>query len=156
MGLDKIRTVALHRVPAVAAATETQTSRAKPELTPAVIAWRSAHGLIAVVFLASIAYIWWCALSGHRGPMLRRAVAALAAEGALVAANHGDCPLGGLGERIGDPVPLFELVLSPPVAKRAVPALGLVTAAGLALLAARSGRGRAGIVGTQTTKGLPC
>jgi hypothetical protein len=110
-------------------------------LTPAVLAWRTGHALIALGFLASIAYIWWCALTGNRGPPLRPAVAALAAEGALVAANRGDCPLGGLGERIGDPVPLFELVLPPRAARLAVPALGGVTAAGVALLAIRSRSG---------------
>ena len=58
-----------------------------------------------------------------------------------MAANHGDCPLGPLQERLGDPIPLFELVLSPAAARRAVPALGLVTAAGLVLLVLRGRRG---------------
>jgi len=82
-------------------------------LSSAVIAWRAAHGLIAIGFLASIGYVWWCALSGRRGPWLRRAIAALVGEGVVVAANHGDCPLGRLGDRVGDPVPLFEPALSP-------------------------------------------
>jgi hypothetical protein len=107
-----------------------------------VVAWRSAHGVIAIGFLASIGYVWWCALSGRRGPLLRTAIAALLGEGVLVACNRGDCPLGALGDRIGDPVPLFELVLSPRAARRAVPTLGAVTAAGCLLLAARSGSGR--------------
>jgi hypothetical protein len=62
------------------------------------------------------------------------------AEGAFVSANSGDCPLGPLQERLGDPVPLFELVLSPSAARRAVPTLGLITAAGLLLLVGRSPR----------------
>lgn len=106
----------------------------------AVVAWRAAHGLIAAGFLASIAYVWWCALSGRRGPLLRLAIAALAGEGVFVVANRGDYPLGPLGDRVGDPVPLFELVLPPRAAPRAVPALGVATAAGIALLAARSRR----------------
>jgi hypothetical protein len=110
-------------------------------LSPAVIAWRSAHGLVAIGFLASIAYVWWCALSGRRGPWLRRAIAALVGEAVVVAANHGDCPLGRLGDRVGDPVPLFELALSPRAAKRAIPALGAVTAVGLGLLLTRSRSG---------------
>jgi hypothetical protein len=117
----------------------------KTQLTPAVLAWRTGHALIAIGFLASIAYVWRCALTGTRGPLLRPAIAALAAEGALVAANQGDCPLGGLGERIGDPVPLFELVLSPRAARLAVPVLGGVTAAGVALLAIRSRAGAGGL-----------
>jgi hypothetical protein len=45
-----------------------------------------------------------------------------------------------LQERLGDPVPLFELVLSPRAAKRAVPTLGAITAAGLVLLVVRGRR----------------
>jgi hypothetical protein len=43
-------------------------------------------------------------------------------------------------DRPGDPVPLFELVLSPRAAKRAVPALGAIAAAGLVLLVVRGPR----------------
>lgn|SRR5690349_4126188 len=109
--------------------------------TPAVLVWRAGHGLIAIGFLASIGHVWWCALTGRRGPWLRLAIAALVGEGVLVVANGGDCPLGPLGDRIGDPVPLFELVLSRRAARRAVPMLGAVTAVGVAILAARSRSG---------------
>jgi hypothetical protein len=108
-------------------------------LPPAALAFRRAHAVIAAAFLLAIAYVWWCALSGRRGPLLRVAIVALAAEGTLVVANRGDCPLGGLQERVGDPVPLFELVLSPRAARRAVPILGAVAAAGVALVARRRG-----------------
>ena len=108
------------------------------KLSPAALACRAAHAAIAVAFLLAIAYVWWCALTGRRGPLLRVAVMALAVEGVLVAVNRGDCPLGGVQERLGDPVPLFELLLSPRAAKRAVPVLGAVAAAGVALLAGRS------------------
>lgn len=107
-------------------------------MSRAVFAWRLGHAAIALGFLGSIAYIWWCGLTGRRGPLLRLAIEALVAEGVVVIANRGDCPLGALGERIGDPVPLFELVLPPRAARAAVPVLGLVTLAGLGLLAARS------------------
>jgi hypothetical protein len=53
-------------------------------------------------------------------------------------------PLGPFGERIGDQVPLFELVLPPRAARLAVPLLGGVTALGVGVVAARS---RAGHVG---------
>ena len=122
----------------------TSASRSRAVLSPAVVAWRAAHGLIAIAFLAAIAYVWWCALSGRRGSLLRPAIAALIGEGVLVGANRGDCPLGPLGDRMGDPDPLFELVLSPRAARRAVPALGVLTGVGLGLLAARSRRGGAG------------
>ena len=106
-------------------------------LSPAALAFRTVHALIAASFLAAIAHIWWCALTGRRDRLLHVAVGALAGEGALVVANHGDCPLGPFQERMGDPVPLFELVLSPRAARWAVPSLGGVTLAGVALLARR-------------------
>ena len=106
-------------------------------LPPAAIALRTAHAGISLAFLSAIAHVWWCALTRRRTRLLRAAVVALICEGAAVAANGGDCPLGGLQERAGDPVPLFELVLSPRAAERAVPALGAVAAAGIGLLAAR-------------------
>jgi hypothetical protein len=106
-------------------------------LSPAARAFRAVHGAITVAFLAAIIYVWWCAVTRRRDRWLRVAVAALVIEGAVVTANHGDCPLGPLQARFGDPVPLFELVLSPTAARRAVPVLGLVTVAGLTLLAHR-------------------
>lgn len=111
--------------------------RSRPGLSRAIIAWRATHALVAFGFLAAIAEVWRAALTGRRGPFLRPAVGALAAEGAFVAANHGDCPLGPVGDRIGDPVPLFELVLPPRAARAAIPALGAFTATGVALLAIR-------------------
>ena len=114
---------------------------ATERLTPAALAFRVAHGAIAAAFLSAIGYVWWCALTGRRDRLLRVAVVALAGEGAFVAASHGDCPLGPLQERLGDPVPLFQLVLSRTAARRAVPALGLVATTGLVLLARRSPSG---------------
>jgi hypothetical protein len=113
---------------------------ASKRLSPEARAFRAGHGAITVAFLGAIAYVWWCALTGRRDSWLRLAVVALVAEGASVVANHGDCPLGPLQERLGDPVPLFQLVLSPTAARRAVPALGLITAAGLILLVRRGPR----------------
>ena len=111
--------------------------RPAKKLSRAAVAFRTFHAAIAVEQLLAIAYVWWCALTDRRGRLLSVAVASLIGEGVLVAANHGDCPLGGLQERLGDPVPLFELVLSHRAAKRAVPTLGVIAAAGLALLVVR-------------------
>jgi hypothetical protein len=111
---------------------------AEPRLSIAARAFRGLHGVIAVVFLLAIVYVWWCALTGRRDRWLRAAVAALVTEGVFVTANRGDCPLGGLQDRLGDPVPLFELVLSPSAARRAVPVLGAVTGAGIGLLLRRA------------------
>jgi hypothetical protein len=109
-------------------------------LSPAARAFRLGHAVIAVAFLAAIGHVWRCALTGRRDRWLRAAVVALVGEGTLVAANHGDCPLGPLQERLHDPVPLFELVLSPTGARRAVPTLGAVATAGILLLARRGPR----------------
>lgn len=113
------------------------------ELSWAALAFRAFHAAIAVEMLLAIGYVWYCAVAGRRDRLLRVAAATLIGEGVLVTANRGDCPLGGLQERLGDPVPLFELVLSPRAAKLAVPTLGAIAAVGLALLAARGRRGRA-------------
>ena len=110
------------------------------KLSRAALAFRSAHAAIAVEQLLAIAYVWWCALTGRRDRLLRIAAATLIGEGVLVSANHGDCPLGPLQERLGDPVPLFELALSPRAAKRAVPTLGGITALGLVILMVRGHR----------------
>jgi hypothetical protein len=109
-------------------------------VSPAARAFRACHAAIAAAFLGAVGYVWWCALTGRRDRGLHLAVVALVAEGAVVTANHGDCPLGPLQERLGDPIPLFELVLSPTAARRAVPTLGLITVAGLMLLVRRSPR----------------
>jgi len=113
---------------------------ARGPLSPAARALRVAHTAVTAMFLLAIGYIWWCALSGRRGRLLRVAVVSLTGEAVLVAANDGDCPLGGLQQRVDDPVPLFELVLSPAAARRAVPALGGVAGTGMAVLAWRSAR----------------
>src|SRR5206468_11923554 len=107
---------------------------AEPKLSATARAFRAFHGLVAVAFLVAIGYVWWCALTGRRDRWLRVAVAALATEGAFVTANHGNCPLGPLQDQLHDPVPLFELVLSPTAARRAVPVLGAVAAVGILLL----------------------
>jgi hypothetical protein len=110
------------------------------KLSRAALAFRAFHAAIAVEQLLAITYVWWCALSGRRDRLLRIAAATLIGEGVLVTANHGDCPLGPLQDRLGDPVPLFELVLSPRAAKRAVPTLGGITTLGLVLLIVRGHR----------------
>ena len=132
----------LHRPVANGSADDARGRRRVPtsELSRAALAFRTFHTAIAAQQLLAIAYVWWCALTGRRDRLLRIAVATLLGEGVLVAANHGDCPLGGLQERLGDPVPLFELVLSPRAAKRAVPTLGAIAGAGLVLLVARGRR----------------
>jgi hypothetical protein len=99
---------------------------------------RAAHTLIAAVELTSLGYVWSCALTGRRDAALRVAVTTLVVEGVALGAGGGDCPLGPLHGRLGDPVPLFELVLPPRAAKAAVPVLAGVSCLGLGVLAVRS------------------
>jgi len=104
------------------------------KLSRAALAFRAVHAAIAIEQLLAIAYVWYCVLSGRRGRLLRIAATTLIGEGVLVTGNHGDCPLGPLQERRGDPIPLFELVLSPRAAKLAVPTLGGNATLGLVIL----------------------
>jgi hypothetical protein len=78
-------------------------SRPAAKLSRAAMSFRAFHTAIAVEQLLAIGYVWWCALSGRRDRLLRIAAATLIAEGVLVGANRGDCPLGGLQQRLGDP-----------------------------------------------------
>jgi hypothetical protein len=96
-------------------------------MTRPMVFFRTFHAAITVEMLLAIAYVWWYAMSGRRRRLLHIAAAALIGEGMLISANGGDFSLGGLQERLGDPVPLFELVVSPRAAKRAAPKLGAIT-----------------------------
>ncbi|HEY7074593.1 MAG TPA: hypothetical protein VH418_04465 [Solirubrobacteraceae bacterium] len=109
-------------------------------LSRTALALRAAHAGVSCGFLGAIGYVWWCGATRRRGPLLRATITALVCEGAAVAANGGDCPLGGLQERVDDPVPLFELVLSPRAAKLAVPTLGAIAALGITVVALRPPR----------------
>jgi hypothetical protein len=108
-----------------------------PTLARAARRFRMLHIAIAVVELASVGYVWICAVARRRNPVLRGAIAALSVEGVALVVGRGNCPLGPLQRRLGDSVPLFELVLSPRAAKAAVPVLAGTTIAGIALVALR-------------------
>jgi hypothetical protein len=101
---------------------------------------RVVHEAIAVGELLCLAYIWVCAITRRRGRLLRACVVILLGEGAGLVLGRGKCPLGPLQRRLGDPVPLFVLWLGPRAARRAVPLLVGLSAAGLvALVCRRSG-----------------
>lgn len=96
--------------------------------------------LIAAGEIASLIYLWTCALTGRRGRALNTALIMLSTEGTGHVVGRGNCPLGPLQQRVGEPIPLFEFVLSPRAAKRAVPALAGVTCLGLVVLMVRGRR----------------
>jgi hypothetical protein len=106
-------------------------------LTRAARGFRALHTLIAAAELACLGYVWTCALTRRRDAAFHIAVGVLVAEGVGLVIGRGDCPLGPLQGRLGDPVPLFELVLPPRAAKAAVPVLTGVAITGIALSAAR-------------------
>jgi hypothetical protein len=114
---------------------ETVAGGETPRLPRGALALRAFHTAIAVFELGCLGYIWGCVISGRRGRLLRGAMAILTAEGAGLVIGRGNCPLGPLQRRLGDPVPLFELVLPPAWAKRAVPILAAVSGLGIALAA---------------------
>ncbi len=95
-------------------------------------AFRIAHLVWSVVSLASLGHIWECALARRRDRRLGASIAFLSLEGVALIVGRGDCPFGPLQTRLGDPMPLFELVLPPRAAKAAVPVLAGVTLAGVA------------------------
>jgi hypothetical protein len=108
-----------------------------PKLGLAAKSFRAFHALIAVVELFSLAWVWRAALTRRRDRLLRAAVVALGLEGVALVVGRGDCPLGPLQGRLGDPVPLFELALPPRAAKAAVPVLSAVALVGMLLVAVR-------------------
>jgi hypothetical protein len=100
-------------------------------------AFRLAHAAWSVAGLTSLGYIWACAATRRRNRRLWAGVAFLLGEGVALIAGRGNCPFGPMQARMGDPVPLFELVLPPRAAKAAIPILTLATLAGLVALIAR-------------------
>ncbi len=100
-------------------------------------AWRIVHSAWSVAGMASLGYIWWCAIRRRWDRPLAASIAFLSIEGVGLAIGRGDCPMGPLQEEWGDPVPFFELLLPPRAAKAAVPVLFVATVAGLAAVALR-------------------
>lgn len=109
-------------------------------LPPRAKAFRVAHVVWGVVALRALVHIWVCALTGRRDRWLWAGVSFLLVQGAALIIGRGDCPFGPFQRRLGDPVPMFELVLPPRAAKAAIPVLLVVTITGLAALAARPPR----------------
>lgn len=101
-------------------------------------AYRLVHALWSVAGLASLADVWYCAITRRRDRVLAASVTFLVVEGTGLVFGGGDCPMSPLQDRLGDPVPFFELVLPPRAAKAAVPILAGVSAAGLIAVALRS------------------
>jgi hypothetical protein len=107
-------------------------------------AFRIAHTAWAVVSMAALGHIWLSAIRRRHDGWLVASVVWLALEGVALLVGRGDCPAGPLQRQLGDPVPLFELVLPPRAAKAAIPILTGVSVAGMVLAAIRGPRASAG------------
>lgn len=94
--------------------------------------FRIAHAGWSVAQLWALGAIWRAALTRRRSPGLWACVAFLLAEGVALIVGRGNCPMGPLQEKWGDPVPFFELILPPRAAKAAIPVLAVVSIAGIA------------------------
>jgi hypothetical protein len=112
-------------------------------------AYRVFHATWSVAGLASLGYIWTCAVVRRRDRPLVASIVFLSVEGAGLIVGGGDCPMGPVQEQLGDPVPFFELVLPPRAAKAAVPILAAASVAGFIAVALRP-PGRVGGVVSST------
>lgn len=112
------------------------------ELSGGAKALRIGHIAIAAVGISSLTYVWFCALTGRRDRALGVALGTLSLQGVALLIGRGNCPLGPLQQRLGDPDPLFELILPPRAAKAAIPALIAVALGGIATLAWQPGSRR--------------
>lgn len=110
------------------------------ELKPSAKAFRVAHAAFAFVSLSSLAYIWLSAATRRRDRLLAGSLAVLLFEAVALVIGRGDCPFGPAQARLGDPVPLFELVLPPRAAKAAIPVLTGISVVGIMAAAARGPR----------------
>jgi hypothetical protein len=110
---------------------------------PTAAKWfRIAHAGWSAVSLACLANIWASAVRRRLDRRTWLAIGFLGVEGGALVVGRGDCPLGPFQHRLGDPVPLFELVLPPRAAKAAVPVLAGVSLAGIGAVLLRSASGR--------------
>jgi hypothetical protein len=115
------------------------------------------HAAWSAAQLACLGLIWARVAQRRRDPATWACVAFLAAEGGGLVVGRGDCPMGGVQEQWGDPVPFFELIFPPRAAKAAVPVLAGVALAPIAALAVRAPglRWRAAQAGEGTGAGRP-
>jgi hypothetical protein len=93
--------------------------------------WRIVHAAWSVAQLAGLTSIWVSVLTRRRSPSMWAAIVLLVAEGAALIVGRGNCPVGPVQERWGDPVPFFELLLPPRAAKAAIPVLATVSVAAI-------------------------
>jgi hypothetical protein len=114
------------------------------ELTPEARRFRVVHTVWSIAGMASLGYLWLCAIARRRDPALAAGIGFLSIEGVALAIGGGDCPMASRQRQWGDPKPLFELVLPGRAAKAAVPMLFGASVAGLVAVGLRPPRQSAG------------
>lgn len=116
--------------------------RRTPTFDPMAVVFlvRLLHGTITAFFLFCIGCIYYSAITGQRTRLLLPAIAAVSAEGVIVLANDGKCPLGRVHNRYGDEREFFELFMPRRFSQHAVPLLGAITVAGVAVALLRSSK----------------
>jgi hypothetical protein len=92
------------------------------------------------VSLTALGYIWVSAIVQRRDRYLWASIAFLLIEAAALVIGRGDCPFGPFQRRLGDPTPMFELVLPPRAAKAAIPVLFVISVAGMIAAVVRPAR----------------
>ena len=95
------------------------------------LGFRIAHVLRGIVELGALTHVWRSALLRTRGRYLWPSMTLLLMQGAALVVGRGNCPFGPFQRQLGDPVPMFELVLPPWAAKAAIPALFTAAVAGM-------------------------
>lgn len=103
-------------------------------------AFRVAHIAWGAVAMSALGYIWTCALVRRRDRYLWAAITFLLVQGVALVVGRGNCPFGPFQRRLGDPVPMFELILPPRAAKAAIPVLLVVTIVGIVAAIGRTAR----------------
>jgi len=95
-----------------------QTSK-DAEINPRmIVVVRSIHTLIALVMIASMAIVYYSAISETYDILLYLALGALLIEGIVITINKGDCPFSYLQRKYGDDKAFFELFLPKSIAKQ--------------------------------------
>jgi hypothetical protein len=97
--------------------------------------FRLAHVAWSIVGLSTLAHVSLCAISGRRDGALPASIGFLSIEGVALVLGRGNCPLGPFQRELGDPVPLFELVLPRRAGKAAIPVLVSASVGGIAVIA---------------------
>jgi len=94
-----------------------QTSKYVEDNPRIIVVVRSIHTLVALVMIASMAVVYYSAISKTYNVLLYLASGALLIEGIAITLNKGDCPLSYLQRKYGDDKTFFELFLPRNIAK---------------------------------------